>query len=135
MKISSLLTLSLTTAALASACSGGSSPTSAASSADATSAPPSQTSAPASKPAATQPPKPAATESNPPGDIPDNQAFVTFRAPGFSVKVPEGWARSGTAATTSFTDKLNRIEITPSAASAAPTVQSVKTQVVSELSR
>ena len=32
---------------------------------------------------------------SPPGDIPDNQAFVRYPAGGdYSVKVPEGWARS-----------------------------------------
>jgi hypothetical protein len=43
-------------------------------------------------------PTPAETESNPPGDIPDNQMYVPFTPPGgrVSVKVPEGWARSGT---------------------------------------
>lgn len=77
-------------------------------------------------------PAPAATESNPPGDIPDNQAFVAY-APagqGFSVKVPEGWARTTKAGVTTFTDKLNRIEVTSAAASSAPTVQSVTETVV-----
>ena len=141
MKLWPLVTLSLTTAALLSACSGGGSSGSAASPAETTDTPSSsQSSAPPSssapsKPATTQPPKPVATESNPPGDIPDNQAFVTFQGPSFSVKVPEGWARSVTASTTSFTDKLNRIEVKPSAASAAPTPQSVTSTVVPELSR
>src|SRR5690349_2332334 len=81
---------------------------------------------------ATEPTRPAVTESNPPGDIPDNQAFVAFRPPGarFSVKVPEGWARTTSGTTTSFTDKLNRIQVTPSAAAAAPTIQSVTASVV-----
>ena len=57
--------------------------------------------------------RPAATESNPPGDIPDNTAFVAFR-PGsakVTVRVPEGWARAATTAGTTFTDKLNSITI------------------------
>ena len=33
----------------------------------------------------------AQADSGPPGDIPDNQAFVTFRGAGYSLKVPEGW--------------------------------------------
>lgn len=138
MKILPLATLSLTTAVLLSACSGGGSSGSAASPAGPSDTPSSiQSSAPpsASKPATTQPPKPVATESNPPGDIPDNQAFVTFQGPSFSVKVPEGWARSVTATTTSFTDKLNRIEVMPSTPSAAPTPQSVTSTVVPELNR
>ena len=84
--------------------------------------------------AVTAPPGPAATESNPPGDIPDNQAYVRFGAASgrVSVKIPEGWARStvvsgsGVAGQkTVFNDKLNRIEILTSAAAVAPTVASV----------
>src|SRR3954452_6685185 len=77
------------------------------------------------------PAKPVATESNPPGDIPDNQVFVAFHPQGakVSVKVPEGWARTGPPSDTVFTDKLNRIEIRPGRASAPPTPTSVRNQV------
>lgn len=70
---------------------------------------------------------PAATESNPPGDIPDSQAYVPFTPPsgGVSVKVPEGWARSTAGSTTVFSDKLNRIAIAVVATPATPTVASV----------
>lgn len=68
-------------------------------------------------------PSPLVTEVNPAGDIPDNQAYVPFVGKGFSIKVPEGWAQTTTAATTSFTDKLNRIEITASSASSGMTSQ------------
>jgi hypothetical protein len=56
---------------------------------------------------------PAAKDSSPPGDIPDNQAFVAYRPPGasFTVKVPEGWARVASAGAVTFTDKLNSIAI------------------------
>ena len=51
------------------------------------------------------------------GDIPDNQVFLTYRNPsqGYSVKVPEGWARTGSGAHVTFRDKNNvvRIEIAP----------------------
>lgn len=72
-------------------------------------------------------PNPAVTESNPPGDIPDNQAYVPFTPSGaaVSVKVPEGWARSTTSTGTVFTDKLNRIEVQTSKVATAPTVASV----------
>ncbi|MFF3577819.1 hypothetical protein [Streptomyces mirabilis] len=78
---------------------------------------------------------PAPTESNPPGDIPDNQAYVAFRPSGgaFTVKVPEGWARIGQGGTTVFTDKLNRVEIATASASSAPTVTSVGSEVVPRL--
>ena len=51
------------------------------------------------------------TESNPLGDIPDNQDYVLFAPPGggFSVKIPEGWASSTAGATITFTDKLNSV--------------------------
>lgn len=77
----------------------------------------------------------AATESNPPGDIPDNQAYVPFIPPGgrVSVKVPEGWARSTTGTATVFSDKLNRIEIALSTAKSAPTVSSVTGSDVTKL--
>jgi hypothetical protein len=55
-----------------------------------------------------------APEVNPAGDIPDDQAFVAYSPPGatYSVKVPEGWARTSTAGgVTSFTDKLNRVQM------------------------
>ncbi|MER5659855.1 hypothetical protein [Streptomyces mirabilis] len=78
---------------------------------------------------------PAPTESNPPGDIPDNQAYVAFQPSGgaFTMKVPEGWARTGQGGTTVFTDKLNRVEIATATASSAPTVTSVGSEVVPRL--
>jgi hypothetical protein len=56
---------------------------------------------------------PNGPEVSPAGDIPDNQAFVVYSPPGsgYSVKVPEGWARTTAGGVTSFTDKLNRIEL------------------------
>ncbi|MEV8547298.1 hypothetical protein [Streptomyces sp. NPDC051572] len=80
---------------------------------------------------------PAPTESNPPGDIPDNQVYVAYRPAagftGFTVKVPEGWARTGQGATTVFTDKLNTVRVTTATASAAPTVGSVTNTIVPQL--
>ena len=64
--------------------------------------------------------KPGSGDVTPPGDIPDNQAFVAFASGDgrYSVKVPEGWGRTDQGAVTTFTDKLNtiRIELAPSAA-------------------
>ncbi|WP_427896164.1 hypothetical protein ACQHIV_19735 [Kribbella sp. GL6] len=124
-----ILALCLGAAVLLTACGGGGaavpSPVQSSSA-----APPSSASTPSP-----QPSQPVATESNPPGDIPDNQAFVAFQGAGFSVKVPEGWARTVTGTTTSFTDKLNRVEVTPSATSAAPTVGTAATAVAAELGR
>ncbi|MEU1371639.1 hypothetical protein ABZ454_36835 [Streptomyces sp. NPDC005803] len=81
--------------------------------------------------------KAAPTESNPAGDIPDNQAYVAYQPAGggFTVKVPEGWARTIKGSTVIFTDKLNRIEITSGKAATKPTPQSVKSDVVPVLQR
>lgn len=77
-------------------------------------------------PGATTPvsgPNPNAPEVVAPGDIPDNQAFVAYQAAGgFSVKVPEGWARSDIAADhVSFSDKYNTVDITWKPAPSPPT--------------
>ena len=49
-------------------------------------------------------------EVSPPGDIPDNQSFVTFTSPiGYSIKVPEGWARKDDGTKTTFSDKYNHV--------------------------
>jgi hypothetical protein len=81
------------------------------------------------------PPTAAATESNPPGDIPDTQVYVRFSPPGgaVSVKVPEGWARSTAGPATVFSDKLNRIAIIASTAGSVPTVASVTSTEVPKL--
>jgi hypothetical protein len=67
-------------------------------------------------------------EVSPSGDIPDNQAYVAYSPPGggFTVKVPEGWSRSSTGATTTFTDKLNSISMQSLPAGAAPTVRDAR---------
>jgi len=110
---------------------GGCAPTAAPS---ATVTPPAVT-AQAPAPAPTDTPTPAAsaaaTESNPPGDIPDNQAFVTYQVPNqnVSVKVPEGWARTDSATQTTFTDKLNSISISLGQAQTPPTPASVTAEV------
>ncbi|WP_427925042.1 hypothetical protein [Streptomyces sp. cg40] len=82
-------------------------------------------------------PTPAPTESNPPGDIPDNQVYVAYRPAGgftgFTVKVPEGWARTGQGAATVFTDKLNTVRVSTATVAAAPTVDSVTNTVIPQL--
>jgi hypothetical protein len=76
------------------------------------------------------------TETNPAGDIPDTQAFVDYTPTqgGYTVQVPEGWARTdsgtGTGGTSAlFTDKYNSIQIDTAAAPAAPTVASVQAEL------
>lgn len=79
--------------------------------------------------------KPIAAEKNPPGDIPDSQVFIDYVSPkdGFSLKVPEGWARTDRADGVSFIDKLDGVVLTRSDMSQAPTVDSVKKDYVGSL--
>jgi hypothetical protein len=74
-------------------------------------------------------------ESNPPGDIPDNLAFVSYTNPAghYTFTHPEGWAQTGSGTHVRFTDKLNGVDVDSAAATAAPTVQSAKTNQVPKL--
>src|SRR5436190_13802857 len=78
---------------------------------------------------------PVPAESNPPGDIPDNTAFVPYRssAGGFRLPVPEGWARSTTKHSVVFTDKLNTIEVAWEPSSRPPSVAATNKDVVPQL--
>ncbi|MBX5160621.1 hypothetical protein HJB81_25745 [Rhizobium sp. NZLR1] len=77
-----------------------------------------------------------APETNPPGDIPDNQVFVVYTAPdGFSLKVPEGWSRKLSGASVRFFDKYDEIDAALGTANAAPTVASVRAGEVPELEK
>jgi hypothetical protein len=80
---------------------------------------------------------PAVADSAPPGDIPDNQAYVPFTPPGggFSVKVPEGWSQRSAGAAVVFSDKLNAIRIESRRASRALTVVSARRGEVARLSQ
>ena len=73
------------------------------------------------------------TEKNPPGDIPDDQIFVPFTssAGGYSLKIPEGWARSEKGTDVNFTDKFDGIAVIVDVVAATPTV----TDVVGRLSK
>jgi hypothetical protein len=89
-----------------------------------TSAPAASTAGASSTAAAPSQPAPAAIGANPSGDIPDNQAYVAFSPArgGYSVKIPEGWSRTSTGTTTSFSDKLNQIQVSTATAPSQPTV-------------
>ncbi len=64
---------------------------------------------------------------NPPGDIPDSQAFVAYRSPlGFSVQAPEGWSRRELSNGVSFTDKYGSLTVEVTNAAAMPTVASAR---------
>ncbi len=69
---------------------------------------------------------PAMAEKNPPGDIPDSQVFIDYHSPlGFTLKVPEGWARKDGPDGVSFIDKLDGVVVMVSSANKAPNVESV----------
>ena len=73
-------------------------------------------------------------EVSPPGDIPDNQLFVPYTSPaGFTLDVPEGWAKTDTSNGVMFQDKYNLIDITVSDAAGAPTAQSAQADMLPAL--
>jgi len=77
---------------------------------------------------------PVAPEHNPPGDIPDTQVFVTYRSPlGFSIRVPEGWARTDERSSVRFADKYNTIEVSISSEQEPPSAATVEAAQVPAL--
>jgi hypothetical protein len=82
-------------------------------------------------------PNPNAPETVAPGDIPDNQVYVPFSPAGggFTVSVPQGWARSTTAGGTLFTDKYNSVRIESKPAPAGLDVAYAKAHEVPVLQR
>ncbi len=69
-----------------------------------------------------------APEVNPPGDIPDTQAFVKYRsaAGGYELDVPEGWARTENGPDVSFVSKYDGVKVSVTNATTAPTAASVR---------
>lgn len=45
------------------------------------------------------------------GDIPDNQVFLRYRNPRYSMKYPEGWVQSGGGTRVTFRDKNNIVRV------------------------
>lgn len=89
----------------------------------------------ASQPAATSTESAVAPEVNPPGDIPDTQAFVryTSAAGGYSLEVPEGWARTESGPDTSFVEKLDGVKVAINPAASAPTAGSAQANEAKQL--
>ena len=85
--------------------------------------------------AAVAPTAALAAAPSPPGDIPDTQAFVTFKGSGFSLKVPDGWSHSTKAGTTAFVDKYNGIAVMLAKRSSAPTVSSTRGSELAKLKK
>jgi hypothetical protein len=79
---------------------------------------------------------PLKPEKNPPGDIPDNQVFIDYQSPlGFSIKVPEGWARRQMSDGVTFSDKYNTIEINVAQRAEAITLAGAKQKEIADLER
>jgi hypothetical protein len=79
--------------------------------------------------------KPVPAESNPPGDIPDNLAFVPYgNASGhYRFVHPEGWAQVVHGLDVRFTDKLNGVAATVVSAGQPPTSASARRDEVPRL--
>jgi hypothetical protein len=78
--------------------------------------------------------QPVPTESSPPGDIPDDTVFVAYQARGgFRFRFPEGWARTSTGSSVTFTDKLNTVTASWLPAASAPTVASARHSEIRQL--
>jgi hypothetical protein len=131
------LVIGLAAALMLSACGGGSSAGAQATTPAVTSPPSTGTTPPSAGPTESPIPteSPVPVENNPPGDIPDNAAYVPYASKmgGFMISTPEGWARTTTANSVTFTDKLNTVVVSWAHASSAPTVASVKKTEVPQL--
>ncbi len=70
-----------------------------------------------------------APEVNPPGDIPDSQAFISYTntAGRYQLDVPEGWARRESGSSVSFVNKFDGVSVevgvTPDATKNAASVR------------
>ena len=141
-----LTAATLTPLLLAAACGGGaptasgtSSTTSAASSSSSSTSPASGQASTAVGGSATKPDAqtPVPAESNPPGDIPDNIAFVPYTNAGghYTFTHPEGWLEQTKGTSVTFTDKLNGVFVQPGTATTPPTAGSAKSTDVPALQR
>jgi hypothetical protein len=69
-----------------------------------------------------------APEVNPPGDIPDSQAFIKYASTAghYQLEVPEGWGRTESRADVTFVNKFDGVSVAVTPASAAPTAISAR---------
>lgn len=72
--------------------------------------------------------RPLPAESNPPGDIPDTQAFVSYTSDAgrYSLEAPEGWARSARGADVRFIDKFDGESVTIAQAGTAAAIDALR---------
>jgi hypothetical protein len=78
-----------------------------------------------------------APEVSPPGDIPDNQAFVTYTSAdgGYNIAMPEGWARQESGPNVNFVDKLHRFAVDVTCVDSAPTAETAKSVDAAQLAQ
>lgn len=74
-----------------------------------------------------------APDKNPPGDIPDSQAFVTYAGAGYALKVPEGWARTDAGLDVGFASKLDGLSVTLTDLATAPSLDWAKQTYVPQM--
>ena len=96
---------------------------------------PSRSTGPTPAPAAAPAQSAVSAEKNPPGDIPDNLAFVAYAntAGRYTFTHPEGWAQTGAGSRVLFTDKLNGVDVGPGTATTPPTPDTARTASVPAL--
>ena len=77
-----------------------------------------------------------APEVNPPGDIPDSQAFINYTngAGKYELDVPEGWARTENGSSVGFVNKFDGVKVdvgvTPAGKKNAATVRNDEAKVL-----
>jgi hypothetical protein len=81
--------------------------------------------------------KPLPVEKSPLGDIPDTQAFVKYVSTqgGYSLEVPEGWARAVHEPDVSFIEKFNGVKLTVVNSDQIPTTATIKDNQAAELQK
>ena len=75
---------------------------------------------------------PLAPEKNPPGDIPDTQVFISYtsKQDGYTLDVPEGWARTEHTGDVKFADKFDAEEVKVSLNTMASSLKNVQQRLV-----
>jgi hypothetical protein len=78
---------------------------------------------------------PIPVEVNPPGDIPDTQAFIKYMntSGGYQIEVPEGWARTEKGADVTFVNKFDGVKVHVARAATAPSAISVQANEVKQI--
>ncbi len=81
--------------------------------------------------------QPVAPEQNPPGDIPDTQAFVKYTSAvgSYDFEAPEGWARTESGADVAFVDKLDGVTLTITGTASPATAASARNNQVAALQK